>query len=124
VREVQDVLKHINELNDKMKIIENEITVQTEILKDLFLKFSLSMKQSQNYLLTGIQMAPISKSYLVTFRGIEVLGEDTIPIPIFIENVIHFADYPKRKIEVLKELAIHLEGLRSMIETERDGIQR
>ena len=124
MREVQDVLKHINELNDKMKIIENEITVQTEILKDLFLKFSLSMKQSQNYLLTGIQMAPISKSYLVTFRGIEVLGEDTIPIPIFIENVIHFANYPKRKIEVLKELAIHLEGLRSMIETERDGIQR
>ena len=124
MREVQDALKHINELNDKMKIIENEITVQTEILKDLFLKFSLSMKQSQNYLLTGIQMAPISKSYLVTFRGIEVLGEDIIPIPIFIENVIHFANYPKRKIEVLKELAIHLEGLRRMIETERDGIQR
>jgi hypothetical protein len=101
-----------------MKIIEEEIKVQTEILKELFSKFSLSMKESQNYLLTGIQTAPVSKSYLVTFRGIEVLGEETIPIPTFIDNVIRFANYPKRRIEVLKELAIHLDGLRSMIATE------
>jgi hypothetical protein len=83
----------------------------------------MSMKESQNYPLTGIQMAPISKSYLVTFRGIEVLGEETVPITVFIDNVIRFAHYPKRKIEVLKELAIHLEGLRNMVE--EDGqIQR
>ena len=68
---MQDVLKQISDLNEKMKIIEEEINVQTEILKDLFLKFSMSMKGSQNCLLTGIQVAPISKSSLVTFRGIE-----------------------------------------------------
>lgn len=118
MKEIQDVLNQISELNDKMKIIEEEIKVQTEILKELFSKFSLSMKESQNYLLTGIQIAPVSKSYLVTFRGIEVLGEETIPIPTFIDNVIRFANYPKRKIEVLKELAIHLDGLRSMIAPE------
>lgn len=117
MKEIQDVLNQISELNDKMKIIEEEIRVQTEILKELYSKFSLSMKESQNYLLTGIQTAPVSKSYLVTFRGIEVLGEETIPIPTFIDNVIRFANYPKRRIEVLKELAIHLDGLRSMIAT-------
>jgi hypothetical protein len=121
VKEIQDVLNQISELNDKMKIIEEEIKVQTEILKELYSKFSLSMKESQNYLLTGIQTAPVSKSYLVTFRGIEVLGEETIPIPTFIDNVIRFANYPKRRIEVLKELAIHLDGLRSMIAT-GDGL--
>lgn len=121
MKEIQDVLNQISELNDKMKIIEEEIKVQTEILKELFSKFSLSMKESQNYLLTGIQTAPVSKSYLVTFRGIEVLGEETIPIPTFIDNVMRFANYPKRRIEVLKELAIHLDGLRSMIATE-DGL--
>ncbi|HEY3526418.1 MAG TPA: hypothetical protein VGK47_09490 [Nitrososphaeraceae archaeon] len=121
MKEIQDVLNQISELNDKMKIIEEEIKVQTEILKELYSKFSLSMKESQNYLLTGIQTAPVSKSYLVTFRGIEVLGEETIPIPTFIDNVIRFANYPKRRIEVLKELAIHLDGLRSMIAT-GDGL--
>lgn len=121
MKEIQDVLNQISELNDKMKIIEEEIKVQTEILKELYSKFSLSMKESQNYLLTSIQTAPVSKSYLVTFRGIEVLGEETIPIPTFIDNVIRFANYPKRRIEVLKELAIHLDGLRSMIAT-GDGL--
>lgn len=115
MKEVRDVLKKIGELDDKMKIIEDEIGVQTEILKELFLKYSLLMKQSQNYLLTGIQTSPASKSYLVTFRGIEVLGEEAIPVPIFIENAVHFAKYPKRKIEVLKELAMHLEGISRLI---------
>ena len=120
--EIQDVLRQVSELNNKIKTIEEEIGIQTEILKDLFLEFSVLMKESQNYLLTGIQMAPVSKSYLVTFRGIEVLGEETIPIPIFIDNVMRFANYPKRKIEVLKELAIHLERLRAIIAI-KDGTQ-
>lgn len=63
MEEVRELLKQIGDLNDKIKIIEDEIGVQTEVLKDLFLRFSLSMKQSQNYLLMGIQTAPISKSY-------------------------------------------------------------
>ena len=66
--EVRDVLKEMGELDDKMKIIEDQIGVQTETLKELFLKYSLLMKQSQNYFLTGIQSSPASKSYLVTFR--------------------------------------------------------
>jgi hypothetical protein len=115
LKEVRDVLKQISELDDKMKIIEDEIGVQAEILKELFLRCSLSMKQSQNYLLTGIQTSPASKSYLVTSRGIEVLGEEAIPVPIFIDNVVRFASYPKRKIEVLRELATHLEGISRLI---------
>ena len=115
LKEVQDVIKQISDLSEKMKIIEEEINVQTEILKDLFLKSSMSMKESQNYLLAGIQTSPVSRSYLVTFRGIEVLGEETISVPIFIDTVLHFAHFPKRKIEVLKELAIHLDGLRRII---------
>jgi hypothetical protein len=118
--EIQDVLRQVSELNNKIKIIEDEIGIQTEILKDLFLESSVLMKETQNYLLTGIQTAPVSKSYLVTFRGIEVLGEETIPIPIFIDNVMRFANYPKRKIEVLKELAIHLERLRGIIAIKDD----
>ena len=106
--EVRDVLKEMGELDDKMKIIEDQIGVQTETLKELFLKYSLLMKQSQNYLLTGIQSSPASKSYLVTFRGIEVLGEEMIPVPIFIENAVHFEKYPKRKIKVLKLYAFLL----------------
>ena len=67
MEEVRDLLKQIGELNDRMKMIEEDIGVQTETVKGLYLKLSSSMKQSQNYLLTGIQTAPISKSYLVTF---------------------------------------------------------
>src|SRR5918997_4052981 len=118
VEEVRDFLKQIGELNDRMKMIEEDIGVQTETVKGLYLKLSSSMKESQNYLLTGIQMAPISKSYLVTFRGIEVLGEETVPITVFIDNVIRFAHYPKRKIEVLMELGIHLGGIKSIVEGE------
>jgi hypothetical protein len=33
---------------------------------------------------------------------------------------MRFANYPKRKIEVLKELAIHLEGLRAIIAIKDD----
>ena len=99
MHEIQDVLRRVSELNIKIKIIEEEIEIQTEILKDLFLEFSVLMKESQNYLLTGIQTAPVSKSYLVTFRGIEVLGEETIPIPIFIDNVMRFANYPREELK-------------------------
>jgi hypothetical protein len=121
VNEIEDLLRHISELNDNVKVIEEQITDQTEILKGLFIKSSSAMKESQSYLLTGIQAAPISKAYLVTFRGIEVLGEEIIPIPLFIDSVIRFANYPKRKIEVLKELAAHLKKINDMIRAEKDA---
>ena len=34
--EIQDALRKVSELNNKIKIIEEEIGIQTEILKDLF----------------------------------------------------------------------------------------
>ena len=113
--EVEDIVREISELADEINTIEQQITYQTEILKELFVKSSSAMKESQNYLLAGIQIAPISKSYLLTGKGIEVVGEEVIPIPEFIENVVHFANYPNKKIEVLKELATHLQKINQMI---------
>jgi len=113
--EIEDIVRDISELAEEINTIEQQITYQTEILKELFVKSSSAMKESQNYLLTGIQIAPISKSYLLTFKGIEVIGEEVIPIPEFIENVVRFANYPNRKIEVLKELAIHLQKINQMV---------
>jgi hypothetical protein len=47
--------------------------------------------------------------------GTEVLGEETIPIAEFIDNVINFAFNPKTKIQVLMNLAIHLQKINQMI---------
>ena len=47
--------------------------------------------------------------------GTEVLREETIPIAEFIDNVINFAFNPKTKIEVLMNLAIHLQKINQMI---------
>ena len=94
MKEVRDVLKQISELDEKMKIIEDAIGVQTEILKELFLKYSLSMKHSQNYLLTGIQTSPTSKSYLVTFRGIRRRGD---PCPDIYRKCSAFRKLPQEK---------------------------
>jgi len=45
------------------------------------------------------------------FKGIEVPGEATIPIPDFIDGVLRFANHPNKKIEVLKQLATHIENI-------------
>jgi hypothetical protein len=34
---------------------------------------------------------------------------------MFIDNVLRFANYPKRKIEVMKDLAMHLQKISQMI---------
>ena len=116
--ELEDFIQEISELGNKINTIEQQITDQTEILKELFVRSSSAMKESQNYLLAGIQAGPISKSYLLTFRGIEVVGEEVIPIPEFIENVVRFANYPNKKIEVLKELATHLQKIDQSVTTD------
>jgi hypothetical protein len=54
--------------------------------------------------------SPPSHIYLLVK---EVLGEEFISIDIFIDNVLRFANYPKRKIEVLKDLAMHLQKIKS-----------
>jgi hypothetical protein len=116
-----DFMEGINHLVERMKLIEEDIEKETELLKQEYIKASNSMAESQNYFLNGIQAAHIAKSYLITRRGIEVLGEEVIPIPTFIDNVIQFANYPKRKIEVLVTLAKHLEKINELVFDTRDN---
>jgi hypothetical protein len=105
----------INDLIDSMSLLEQKITNETEIIKEHYRKASSAMKQTQNYFLNGIQDGQPAKSYLLTCKGIEVIGEEFISIDIFIDNVLRFANYPKRKIEVLKDLAMHLQKISQMI---------
>ena len=115
-----DIMEGINRLVERMKLMEDDIEKEAELLKQEYLKASNSMPESQNYFLNGIQAAHIAKSYLMTRRGIEVLGEDVIPIPTFIDSVIQFANYPKRKIEVMVSLAKHLEKINELVFDTRD----
>jgi hypothetical protein len=115
-----DIMEGINRLVERMKLMEDDIEKEAELLKQEYLKASNSMPESQNYFLNGIQAAHIAKSYLMTRRGIEVLGEDVIPIPTFIDSVIQFANYPKRKIEVMVSLAKHLEKINELVFDTKD----
>jgi hypothetical protein len=119
-----DFMEGISRLVEKMKLIEEEIEKETQLLKQEYIKASNSMPNSQNYFLNGIQAAHIAKSYLMTRRGIEVLGEDIIPIPAFIDSVIQFANYPKRKIEVMVSLAKHLEKINELAFATTDDSSR
>jgi hypothetical protein len=110
-----DCVQRINDLIDSMSLLEQKITNETEIIKEHYCKASSAMKQTQNYFLNGIQDGQPAKSYLLTCKGIEVLGEEVISIDMFIDNVLRFANYPKRKIEVLKDLAMHLQKISQMI---------
>jgi hypothetical protein len=110
-----ECVQRINELIDSMSLLEQKITNETEIIKEHYRKASSAMKETQNYFLIGIQDGQPAKSYLLTCKGIEVLGEEVISIDMFIDNVLHFANYPKRKIEVLKDLAMHLQKISQMI---------
>ena len=107
-----DSVERINQLVDRMKLMEEDIEKVTKLLEQEYIEASSSMSESQNYFLNGVQAAHIAKSYLLTRKGIEVLGEEVIPIPTFIESVIRFANYPKRKIEVLATLANHLKKIK------------
>src|SRR5919202_256788 len=91
--QVEDVVEEINELVNRIQIIEEHIADKTELLKGFFNKASSAMTEKQNYLLTGIQLGAVTKPYLLTFRGIEVVEEEEIlTISAFIDNVIHFAN--------------------------------
>jgi activator of 2-hydroxyglutaryl-CoA dehydratase len=115
--EVENVIQEIDELVNKISRIEEQITDKTKLLKDFFTKASSAMTEKQNYLLTGIQVGSVTKPYLLTSRGIEVVEEEeVIPISTFVDNVIRFANYPNKKIEVLKELATHLEKINQMVD--------
>jgi hypothetical protein len=103
--------ERIDLLVARMKVMEEDIDKEIELLKQYYVEAGNLMSESQNYFLNGIQSGPIAKSYLLTRRGIEVIGEEVISIPSFIDSVIRFANYPKRKIEVLVALAKHLEKI-------------
>ena len=110
-----DCVQRISQLLNKMTILEGNIAEEFEVLKEKYLKASSSMPDTQTYLLAGIQANPTSKSYLLTNKGIEVLGEEPTPLTAFLDNVIRYANWPKRKIEVLMELANHLQKIIQMI---------
>lgn len=108
---VLDCVKRVNELVKRMGQLEGNIAVETEYVKEVYSKASRAMSESQHYFLNGVQASPVSKSYLLTKKGIEVVGEEAIPISDFIDQVLSFANYPKKKIEVLMVLAKHLEAM-------------
>ncbi|HYY87116.1 MAG TPA: hypothetical protein VE594_08435 [Nitrososphaeraceae archaeon] len=108
---VLECVKRVNELVKRMGQLEDNIAVETEYVKEVYSKASRAMSESQHYFLNGVQASPVTKSYLLTRKGIEVVGEDAIPISAFIDQALKFANYPKKKIEVLMVLAKHLEAM-------------
>ena len=106
----------INDLIDSMSLLEKKITNETKIIKEHYRKASSAMKETQNYFLNGIQDGQPAKPYLLTCKGIEVLGEEVTSIDMFIDNVLHFANEPSKQIQVLKELAMHLRKVNEMLD--------
>ena len=106
---ISELFECINELTKKIDQIENDIQNASSIVIKEYKNTSEKMIENQSYFLSGIQYGIPGKSYLLTSKGIEVLGEETIEISVFINDVINYANNPTRKIEVLKDLATHLQ---------------
>jgi hypothetical protein len=116
--DIGGIAKRINEIDNEIKKIEQKITQITETLKEQYFKASSAMTENQNYLLSGIQTGPITKNYLLTAKGIEVVGEEKITsISVFLDDVIQLANEPNRKIEVIKQLVKYLQNIDEMITT-------
>jgi hypothetical protein len=110
-----DIFHQINDLDEMIEIINHRISLITEKVVEKFLVTSSTMSPNQNYLLSGIQKSPSSKNYIITNRGIEVVGEQEItPVTAFLDTVIQYANEPSRKIIVLKELLKHLQKMNEM----------
>jgi hypothetical protein len=106
---ISELLECINELTKKINQIENDIQNATGLVIKEYRITTEKMDENQSYFLSGIQYGMPGKSYLLTSKGIEVLGEETIEIGEFINLVINYANNPTRKIEVLKDLVTHLQ---------------
>jgi hypothetical protein len=116
VIDIGGIAQDITEVEKAINKIEQKITDIKETLKELYFKASLAMTENQNYLLAGIQTGPMTKNYLLTTRGIEVVGEEKItPISVFLDDVIQLANEPNRKIKVLKQLVEYLQNINEMI---------
>ncbi|HEX2014172.1 MAG TPA: hypothetical protein VLA68_02990 [Nitrososphaera sp.] len=105
----------IRRLERTMSALEVEIARQTEEMKARYVKAASLMPEGTSYYLNGVQTGSVVKAYLLTREGVGVQGEGLIDTPDFIENVMRFANYPKRKIEVLSDLASHLEKIYAML---------
>jgi hypothetical protein len=111
---LEEITEKISLLVESLNKLELEITIATDVMKEYYVKASYSIPDGKSYFLNGVQTGPVVKSYLLTRQGIEVPGEEMMQIPDFIENVLRFANYPKRKIEVLCDLLTHLEKIHLM----------
>jgi hypothetical protein len=113
-----DIFQQISELDEMIEIINHRISLITEKVIQKFLVTSSTMSPNQNYLLSGIQKSPSPKNYIITNKGIEVVGEQEItPVSAFLDTVIQYANEPSRKIIVLKELFKHLQKMNEMTPT-------
>lgn len=109
---IEHILGQITELDSMLEDINQKISKISEEIKTQFSLSSSGMSINQNYLLSGIQRSPNPKNYIVTSKGIEVVGEQEItPVSVFLDAVIQFANDPNRKIIVLKELVKHLQKM-------------
>src|SRR5919107_3548781 len=113
---VKEITEKISLLVDALSKLELEIAIASDVIKEHYVKASHAMPDGKSYFLSGVQTGPVIKSYLLTRHGIEVPGEETMQIPEFIESVLRFANYPKRKIEVLSDLLAHLQGIYLIIQ--------
>ena len=111
---LEDVTEKISLLLDSLNKLDLEITIATDVIKDYYIRASHDMPDGKSYFLNGVQTGPVVKSYLLTRQGIEVPGEEKMQIPEFIESALRFANYPKRKIEVLSDLLVHLQKIHVM----------
>jgi hypothetical protein len=109
---IEHILEKITELDSMVEDINQKISKISEEIKTQFSLSSSGMSVNQNYLLSGIQRSPNPKNYIVTSKGIEVVGEQEItPVSVFLDAVIQFANDPNRKVIVLKELVKHLQKM-------------
>jgi hypothetical protein len=113
---VEEITEKISLLVDALNKLELEIAIATDVMKEYYVRASHAMPDGRSYFLNGVQTGPVIKSYLLTSHGIEVPGEEKMQIPEFIDSVLRFANYPKRKIEVLSDLLAHLESIHLMIQ--------
>lgn len=109
------MLEGIARLEEAMHRLEEEIATESEKMKSLYTRAALSMPEDKSYYLNGVQTGPVVKAFLLTSQGIGVQGEGSMSIPDFIDSALRFANFPRRKIEVLRALAGHLEKIYTMI---------
>ncbi|MGZ8886721.1 MAG: hypothetical protein ACXW1A_00425, partial [Nitrososphaeraceae archaeon] len=88
---ISELFECINELTNKIDQIENDIHNASIIAIKEYRNTSEKMIENQSHFLSGIQYGIPGKSYLLTSKGIEVLGEETIEIGVFINDVINYA---------------------------------